>query len=343
MDSCIMSWLVEHAADVINRALVMADGSTAYERVKGRKSQGEMLEFGSPVLHRVCGKVHGAVMAERWLEGIWLGKCFQTGEHFVAIKDGSVVRARSVRERPQNIEITWKELEDVKTFPWMPTNTLREGSVIEVTRKKENPEEVEDSEDQKLSQKARVRGVKIREAILEEVGYSQGCSKCEAIRSKDWTRIPSVHHSEECRERVESRMLEIPRWRSEVERARMKKESSKESPAEGKGGPSQEEAPAQEAPVYDLAEMFEVTKISKVAQKGGYQTTDPKAIEDLVSQARVATVWTSPCTNPKKCLGEVVRAAGICAKQIEQEGKLILMYREGLQVALLLLHVVGIF
>ena len=80
-----MSWLVEHAADVINKALVMSDGSTAYERIKGRKNHGEMLEFARPVMHRVSGKVHGAVMAERWLEDIWLGKCIQSGEHYVAM------------------------------------------------------------------------------------------------------------------------------------------------------------------------------------------------------------------------------------------------------------------
>ena len=95
-----MSWLVEHATDVINKALVMTDGSTAYERIKGRKDHGEMLEFATPVMHRVSGKVHGAIMAERWLEGICLGKCIQSGEHYVAIKGGNVVRARSVRLRP---------------------------------------------------------------------------------------------------------------------------------------------------------------------------------------------------------------------------------------------------
>ena len=142
-DHPVLGWLVMHAADVINRALVMSDGSTAYERVKGRKSQGEMFEFASPVLHRVCGKVHGAVMAERWLEGIWLGKCFQSGEHFIAIQGGDVVRARSVRERPSTIEATWEELEDIRTFPWMTTSTVKEGSVAEVTRKKERAEETE--------------------------------------------------------------------------------------------------------------------------------------------------------------------------------------------------------
>ena len=49
-------WLVKHAADVVNRFLVMSDGATAFERVEGWKSSAEMHEFALPVMHRVSGK-----------------------------------------------------------------------------------------------------------------------------------------------------------------------------------------------------------------------------------------------------------------------------------------------
>ena len=54
---------------------------------------------------------HGGTVARRYMAG----NMFQSGEHFVAIKGGDVVRARSVRERPISIEVTWKELEEFRT------------------------------------------------------------------------------------------------------------------------------------------------------------------------------------------------------------------------------------
>ena len=50
--ACVMSWMVENAADVINRYQIHVDGRGAYERVKGRKHQGEVFEFATPVMHR---------------------------------------------------------------------------------------------------------------------------------------------------------------------------------------------------------------------------------------------------------------------------------------------------
>ena len=70
----IFPWLVLHAADVLNKFLVGADGQTAYERVKGRAYNGVMLEFASVVLYKLSAKVQGGVMQPRWETGLWLGK-----------------------------------------------------------------------------------------------------------------------------------------------------------------------------------------------------------------------------------------------------------------------------
>ena len=48
-----MIWMVEHVADILNKFKVGHDGRTAYERLKGKKYKGEVLEFASCVLHRV--------------------------------------------------------------------------------------------------------------------------------------------------------------------------------------------------------------------------------------------------------------------------------------------------
>ena len=42
----IMTWLIEHAADMLNKFLVGRDGRTPYERIKGKPYRGEMIDFG---------------------------------------------------------------------------------------------------------------------------------------------------------------------------------------------------------------------------------------------------------------------------------------------------------
>ena len=40
-------------------------------------------------------------MRERWLEGVWIGKRWNSEEHLIACDDGRVVRARSVHVFPE--------------------------------------------------------------------------------------------------------------------------------------------------------------------------------------------------------------------------------------------------
>ena len=41
----VMTWLVPHAADLLTKYIVGKDGRTGYERIRGKKYIGEMLEF----------------------------------------------------------------------------------------------------------------------------------------------------------------------------------------------------------------------------------------------------------------------------------------------------------
>ena len=97
----LMARLVEHCADVLNRYNIGVDGRTPYQRLKGRKFVVHMLEFGTSVMFRVSGKVHGGVMQERWFPEIWLGKKLHSEEHLVMKEDGLVVSLRAVRENSQ--------------------------------------------------------------------------------------------------------------------------------------------------------------------------------------------------------------------------------------------------
>ena len=64
-------WLTMHAADVLNKFRVGADGKTAYERIKGRAYSGLMLEFGACILYKTSARVQGGDMSARWEKGIW--------------------------------------------------------------------------------------------------------------------------------------------------------------------------------------------------------------------------------------------------------------------------------
>ena len=47
-----MAWLIEHAADVLSKFQVGEDGKTGYERLKGKKYDKELAEFGEKVHYR---------------------------------------------------------------------------------------------------------------------------------------------------------------------------------------------------------------------------------------------------------------------------------------------------
>lgn len=45
----VAAWMVEHAADVISKYEVGADGCTGYERMKGKPCSHEIVDFGENI------------------------------------------------------------------------------------------------------------------------------------------------------------------------------------------------------------------------------------------------------------------------------------------------------
>ena len=45
-------------------------------------------------------------MMNRWLEGIYLGNLWDTGEAIVALNSGKVIRARALAPRPQGVKLS---------------------------------------------------------------------------------------------------------------------------------------------------------------------------------------------------------------------------------------------
>ena len=66
----VIPWLIAHAVDLVNKVQVGQNGKTSFERVQGKRLNGDILRFANPVWMRF-GKVQGGVMSEKWFEGLY--------------------------------------------------------------------------------------------------------------------------------------------------------------------------------------------------------------------------------------------------------------------------------
>ena len=100
------AWLVEYASVLWNRHAVSADGKTAYERIRGKKSRMLGLEFGEQVHWRraVVTGHRKDKLDSVWAEGVYLGHKTLSGESIVGNVEG-VFKTRTIRRMP--VENRW--------------------------------------------------------------------------------------------------------------------------------------------------------------------------------------------------------------------------------------------
>ena len=187
-------WLIEHACDLLNRFHVRKGNRTAWEFIKGEPYAGEIYAFGAPVMHGISGPVQGVVMAERWFDGILLGLQFTSGEHVVSTSDGRVVRARAVHPRPDAVKVARDSFNHIKVGPWGPSEAITQGSATK-------PAPMAEKSQPSQSAEPVPRSFRITQDLIEQFGFTKGCPKCEALRRNDEHR--TIHHSRECRKRLE--------------------------------------------------------------------------------------------------------------------------------------------
>jgi hypothetical protein len=197
----IVTWLVEHAADMLNKFAVGPDGRTAFERIKGKKYRGEVVEFGRKIFYKIPCKPEGGLMTERWVPGIWLGKRFLSDEHLVGVEDGSVCVSSSVRLMPDSESWSVDWVNKILGTPWCPKGSgpgSEEDTAVEVIPAG-NPLDVGHPQPRKPRQEGAPRDVYITKEHIVKFGYTASCIKCRAIREGfQVTR----GHSSLCRERI---------------------------------------------------------------------------------------------------------------------------------------------
>ena len=78
----VIRWLVEHAADVMNKMAINKSGHTPYEELHGRKAKERRAEFGERVFYSTPRKGR-AKLDLRWKLGAYLGQSDSSNEAFV--------------------------------------------------------------------------------------------------------------------------------------------------------------------------------------------------------------------------------------------------------------------
>jgi hypothetical protein len=114
----VLTWLVEHVSDLISKHMVGVDGKTGYERLFGRPSREEGLEFGETLhwRHR-ASKDMNVVLDARWSTGVWLGRNWGGIIHQV-FANGKVHGIRGVQRQPRDTRWHKEALEAVTSTPW---------------------------------------------------------------------------------------------------------------------------------------------------------------------------------------------------------------------------------
>ena len=212
----IIAWLIEHAADVLNRYHVGEDGRTPYERLKGKRYQGDAVEFGERIHYKLKKQTMSHKLEFRWDEGYYLGKVWRTGEAIVGTNKG-IVKAGTIRRAGAHRRWDAEGLESIKGLPWHwnpeqeePTKDLR---LRWLTEEEKQAGKAPTPEEHGTVYRLRLK----REDFLRH-GFTEGCPGCRAMIAGSTAR----GHHEACRQRMESAIAADSEGQERVERQNSK-------------------------------------------------------------------------------------------------------------------------
>ena len=142
----------------------------------------------------------------RWLNGVFLGRAWNSNQHVVGLSDGTVVRARAmVRIVPS---LRW-DAQRLLSVSGTPTDlSIATVDSIEETDDphKGPPGHRDDGPEDELDQLA--NRVPILMSDLRKHGFTPGCRRCTHLQAGETIRARSFNHTEECRRRLDQLMRE---------------------------------------------------------------------------------------------------------------------------------------
>ena len=210
--SSVFPWLVLHAGTLLNRFSVAADGKTPHERLRGKKSRKQLIEFGESIHFMPLNALDKPNIDSRFQDGIWLGVRLGTDEYLVGTSNG-VFKARSIRRKI--IEHRWDhaQVAAVMGTPWKPYAFTEDDRLrIDIPEVSDGSREVEPRA--RIEDPAPKR-VRIERRDLERLGYTPGCPGCYNAKHSRAHRA----HTQHCRDRLQKCMAEDPGLKKRIESA----------------------------------------------------------------------------------------------------------------------------
>ena len=198
VEHSIISWLVEHAALIVNVRVKGSDGLTAWARVRGRSFNQRLMAFGEKVLFKLPSKGPHADpdgnMGTKWSDGVFLGY-HRSSNSYLVCSDKGVTTCRSVARRP--IEHRWcaDTLSQVQATPW----SLYAKPESEV--RFHEPAPGGSSGDVETAARPALRRMRINKADLDKYGYTAECPTCRHVELYGKSK-PGTPHTETCRRRI---------------------------------------------------------------------------------------------------------------------------------------------
>ena len=218
----IMPWAAKHASMQINRFQVRANGLTAYQSMKGYACRDAMVEFGECVLFRppktYQEKKHKDVLAERVVDGVWLGSDIRTGADIVATPSGVFHSGKVVRKSPGE---RWSRqaIDAVVGCPQEPVPGRGGRDIPSFVRPElKGDEKIRPPRDTVPADMDdyRVLPMFVRKADVHAFGRTPGCPGCRDVLLDRARQQP---HNRECRERMERMLSETDTGKKRVQAA----------------------------------------------------------------------------------------------------------------------------
>ena len=181
----VVTFMAEYGAYLVNRLEVGKDGKTAYERSKGKQGKVLGVEFGEKLMYKVKPKDKMEKINPRWEYGVFVGVRRESGEVWVATKEG-MEKVRSVRRIPVGERwgpdcVNW-----VKNVPWNrgkgngePDGEIPEEKLVEA-RGARGEEENGPGVIIIKTREVAPREFQIRKSDAEKHGYTRGCGGCSS-------------------------------------------------------------------------------------------------------------------------------------------------------------------
>ena len=217
LSDSIVPWLVRHAGSIITMCRIRSNGRTAFQLMKGRRSNAKLVNFAESVIFKIpktsqrVGKFE-----DRWEIGIWVGITMRTGEHLVATCQG-VFRVSAIMRRPADQRWSEELVKSMKGTPEepLPGSNSRRIPAFANKYKEANLEKIAYAPMPATEEEQDPRRAKIQKEDIETYGPSEKCHGCKAqvtgkYRSK---------HTDECRSRFEKILAQDEKGRRRFEAA----------------------------------------------------------------------------------------------------------------------------